>query len=202
MKRILILALGVLMFAGAVQAQGVTVKGTLARERAMIDSIAAAVNAPTPVTISEHSIISGLDMYAAVAGSVTNLNMVGGGNPYRTFPVVGGVDVHGAKSLYLVLDWTRFTKGYFTITHKFSASANDTILNYYDGATWSMADSIVVNDSTGVGALTGLAATPGTLVFRIPDVPGAGYYFCKITARDKVHTAWITDLNATLVVVQ
>jgi len=215
MKRILVIAVVGLLVAGAVAAQ-TNERALIAKERAAIDSIAASgttigtwldslaylANSPTPVTVSEHNIFTGLNLMSGAAGSATNLNMVGGGLAYRTFPVAGGVDVHGAKAMYLVLDWTKFSKGYFTIQHLFSPSSTDTLFNYWDGNSWSVADTIVVNDSTGVGALTGMATTAGSLVFRVPDLPGEGYYFCKIKAHDKVHVNWVLGLNATLVVVQ
>jgi hypothetical protein len=126
-----------------------------------------------------------------------------------TFPATAGPDVHGAKALYLVLDWTNFEHGGFTISHLFSPSSTDTLFCYYDGANWSPIDTISISDT--IGALTtATAATTGpiphdavrSVVIRITDFPGAGYYFCKITPWGAAHANWITGLNATLVVVQ
>lgn len=156
---------------------------------------------PVPVTVSEHVIFTGLDMESTAQGTTSNLNMKAGGDAYRTFPVAGAPDCHGAKALYLVLDWTSLKHGNFKVEWKFGPSSADTLFNYFDGTAWL--DSVVVKyDSSTVNALTGLPKTAASLVIRIPTVPGGGYFYSKITARDKVYLNAIKQLNATLVVVQ
>jgi hypothetical protein len=162
-----------------------------------IAEILALLKEPTPVTVSESNIFTGLTLNSRSAGSATNLKAAAS----RTFPVSAGIDVHGAKALYLVIDWTDFKHGGFTVQHKFSPSATDTSFYYYDGALWASADTVGLSDSTG-----SLAGTPrgvaGSAMLRIPDVPGAGYYFCKITAYGVAARDTIGPINGTLVKVE
>jgi hypothetical protein len=204
MRRMILVLVGLMLLAGSGLAEEKYFYSGEALNRMTwkMDSLKTSLCGPTPVTVSENVVFTGLDLQSTAAGSTSNLNKIGGGNASRIFPVAGAADVHGAKALYLVLDWVTFKKGYFKIEHMFGASASDTVFNYYDGSVWAFNDSVVVNDSTGVGALTGMAAGAGTLVLRIPDVPASGYYYCRITARDKVHLNSIKTMNGTLVVVQ
>jgi hypothetical protein len=162
-----------------------------------VGAITALVGAPTPVTVSESNVFTGLTLNHRSVGSATNLKAAA----YRTFPVTAGIDVHGAKALYLVIDWTDWKHGGFTVQHKFSPSATDTSFYYYDGATWASADTVSLTDSTGA-LLNTPRGVAGSVMLRIPDVPGAGYYFCKITAPLASARDTIGPINGTLVKVE
>jgi len=199
MKRFPVLVLGVLMSAGVVGVQS-DERALVAKARAALDSIAAStvyMRSPAPVSVSSSSVFAGITMESGVAGSATNLKYY---TSRKTFPVTGGISVAGAKALNLVITWANFEHGGFRIQHYFSSSAIDTSGFYYDGALWSGADTVSITDS--VGLTSAQVITPdvaGTMVIRIPDVPGGDvYYFCRITPWGIAHANWITGLSAEL----
>ena len=165
---------------------------------------------PTPIAVSEHTLWSGLNMQQTTVGSATNLKAGGGSAPVgnrRTFPVTAGANVDGAKALELIIDWTNFEHGGFRVEHVFANSSTDTAAFFYGGAGRSL-DSLAVTDSVALCstqyAVPGLVITPdvaGSIVIRIPAIPGAGYYFCRIYPWGSAHGNWITGTTGTLRVV-
>ena len=169
---------------------------------------------PTPVAVSEHTLWSGLHMQQTTAASATNLKAGAGGGGTapvgnrRTFPVTAGANVDGAKALELIIDWTNFEHGGFRVEHVFANSSTDTAAFFYGGAGRNL-DTLAVTDSVALctdtrHAVPGVVITPdvaGSIVIRIPAVPGAGYYFCRIYPWGSAHGNWITGTTGTLRVV-
>lgn len=162
----------------------------------LVDSLVELATAPTPVSVSEHTLFSGINMYSGVQGSSTNLK-----SGHMTFPATAGPNVDGAKALELVLDWANFEHGGFRVEHVFASSSTDTAAYYYSGTGWTaISDTVAVSDTTGYLSIT--ADVAGSVVIRIPSVPGAGYYFCRIYPWGTAHAIWINGLNGTLREVQ
>jgi hypothetical protein len=194
MKRILILALGILIAAAvaAVVSAQTYEAALVAKERAAIDSIAAAVNAPAPVALSWLTMFTGIEMIAGHP-TVTIRN-----HNHSTFPLTAGMNIDGAKAILLEFSWTKWVHGGFAAQAIYSASATDTgsasCVWAWNGSAYAptWADTFSMDDSTAAfmttpdstGALNW--RTSGKATVLLDHLPGAGYLFVRLYPHDYV----------------
>jgi hypothetical protein len=119
-----------------------------------IDSIATAVYAPTPVTVSDPILLWDVTRFTQTGGTTSVTQKI------RTLPVIGE-NVDGAKGLMLIADWDFFkgtTTGSFSIQTVYSTVAGDTFAsNQIDSTAGSASrnfwriDSLVTPIKQGTG---------------------------------------------------